>query len=129
MLDRGAPVLEDLATGYWFSEALFTAVEMDLFSLVRAEGATLDELSRDVGAIPHGLKRFLHALEKMGLVINDGPRYFNTKAQTIIWYTGKELYQGDSILWRKYLHAGWQGMRDCLKEGGRVDYPGPDVFS
>ncbi len=125
----GPQYLEDLATGYWFSEALFTAVEMDLFSLIGAEGATLDELSRDVGAIPHGLKRFLHALEKMGLVINDGPRYFNTKLSDNYLVSGKELYQGDSILWRKYLHAGWQGMRDCLKEGGRVDYASQDSFS
>jgi predicted metal-binding protein len=125
----GPQYLEDLATGYWFSEVLFTAVEMDLFSLVGAEGATADELSRALDANPQGLKRFLHALEKMGLVTIDGPRYFNTKLSDDYLVSGKQLYQGDSILWRKYLHPGWQGMKACLKEGGRVDYAGQDSSS
>jgi len=122
----GPQYLEDLATGYWFSEVLFAAVEMDLFSLVGEDGATIDELSLALDANPHGLKRFLHALEKMGLVTSDGPRYFNTKLSADYLVSGRRLYQGDSILWRKYLHPGWQGMRDCLKEGGRVDYAGQD---
>src|SRR5271169_3402242 len=120
----GPQYLENLATGYWFSEVLFTAVEMDLFSLIGTEGATIDELSHALDANPPGLKRFLHALETMGLVTNDGPRYFNTKLSDNYLVSGKELYQGDSILWRKYLHAGWQGMKDCLKVGGRADYSG-----
>ena len=36
--ESGAQYLEDLATGYWFSEALFTAVEMDIFSVLEAGG-------------------------------------------------------------------------------------------
>ena len=122
----GPQYLEDLATGYWFSEVLFTAVEMDLFSHVGAKGATVDGLSQALDANPRGLRRFLHALEKMGLVTHDGQRYFNTKLSNNYLVSGKELYQGDSILWRKYLHPGWQGMKDCLKEGGRVDYAGQD---
>jgi predicted metal-binding protein/SAM-dependent methyltransferase len=122
----GHQYLEDLATGYWFSEALFTAVEMNLFSLIGAEGTTIDELSRALDANLHGLKRFLHALEKMGLVTNDGPLYFNTKLSDDYLVCGKELYQGDSILWRKELRARWQGMEDCLKAGGRAAYAGRD---
>jgi predicted metal-binding protein len=122
----GPQYLEDLATGYWFSEALFTAVEMDLFSLIGAEGVTVDELSRALDADPRGLERYLHALEKMGLVTSSGTHYFNTKLSDEYLVCGKELYQGDSILWRKYLHPGWQGMQACLKEGGRVDYAGQD---
>ncbi len=122
----GHQYLEDLATGYWFSEVLFTAVEMDLFSHVGAEGATVDELSRALDANPDALKRYLHALEKMGLVMNNRLRYFNTKLSDDYLVSGKELYQGDSILWRKDLHAQWQGMKDCLRKGGRVDYAGQD---
>lgn len=125
----GHQYLEDVATGYWFSEVLFTAVEMDLFSFVGAEGATVDELSRALDASPDALKRFLHALEKMGLITNSGPRYFNTKLSDDYLVGGKELYQGNSILWRKDLHARWQGMKDCLKKGGRVDYAGQDELS
>ena len=62
--DAGAQYLEDLATGYWFSEVLFTALEMDLFSHVGIEGTTVEELSRALDAKPHGVDRFLQALER-----------------------------------------------------------------
>jgi len=125
----GHQYLEDLATGYWFSEVLFTAVEMDLFSLVGAEGTTVDKLSRALKANPDALRRFLHALVKMGLLSFNGPRYFNTKLSEDYLVPGKELYQGDSILWRKDLHAQWQGMKYCLKKGGRADNAGQDEHS
>ncbi len=127
--DTGPQYLEDLATGYWFSEVLFTAVEMDLFSLVGTEGATIEELSRALDAKLHGIERFLRALGAMGLVTNEGQRYFNTKLSSNYLVRGKDQYQGDSILWRKYLCSGWNGLKDCLKEGGRVDYNSHDSSS
>jgi predicted metal-binding protein/ubiquinone/menaquinone biosynthesis C-methylase UbiE len=127
--DAGPQYLEDLATGYWFSEVLFTAVEMDLFSLVGTEGTTVEELSRALDAKPHGVGRILQALAEMGLFTNEGRRYFNTKLSSDYLLKGKDLYQGDSILWRKQLRSGWQGLKKCIQEGGRVDYPGHDVPS
>ncbi|MHB1404198.1 MAG: methyltransferase family protein, partial [Desulfitobacteriaceae bacterium] len=32
--EAGPQYLEDLATGYWFSEALFTAVELEVFTIL-----------------------------------------------------------------------------------------------
>ncbi|OGW47663.1 MAG: metal-binding protein [Nitrospirae bacterium GWC2_57_9] len=126
--DTGPQYLEDLATGYWFSEVLFTAVEMDLFSLVGA-GATVEELSGALHANPHGVERFLQALCAMGLVVSAGQRYFNTKLSSDYLLRGKDQYQGDSILWRKYLRPGWNGLKECVQEGGRVDYTGNEVPS
>ena len=126
--DTGPQYLEDLATGYWFSEVLFTAVEMDLFSLVGA-GATVEELSGALHANPHGVKRILQALCAMGLIVSEDALYFNTKIASDYLLRGKDLYQGDSILWRKYLRSGWKGLKECVHEGGRVDYTGNDVPS
>jgi hypothetical protein len=70
----GPQYLEDLATGDWFSEVLFAAVEMDLFSLLGAEGAAVEELSRALDANPDGLERYLNALEKMVLKTGNRPR-------------------------------------------------------
>ena len=70
-----------------------------------------------------GMERLLRALCAMGLITNGGQRYFNTKLSTDYLLRGKAGYQGDSILWRRYLHPGWQGLGDCLRKGGRVDYP------
>lgn len=127
--NAGPQYLEDLATGYWFSEVLFTAVEMDLFSLVGAKGTTLEEISRALYADSHGVERFLQALCAVGLVVSEGGRYFNTKLSSDYLVRGKDLYQGDSIGWRKYLRSAWDGLKECVQEGGRVDYTGNAVPS
>lgn len=122
----GPQHLEDLATGYWYSEVLFTAVELGIFTCIGPDGATSGALARTLRVNPQGLGRFLQALQTIGLVTKAGPRYFNTQLASDCLVKGKVQYQGDSILWRKYLQANWQGLKDCLKTGGRVDYAGKE---
>ncbi|EEG76052.1 class I SAM-dependent methyltransferase [Dethiobacter alkaliphilus] len=124
---NGAQYLEDLATGYWYSEALFAAVEMDIFSLLEEKGMSIDELSRRLQLDTGGLARFLQALSVLGLVTENGHEYCNTPISATYLVADKEHYQGDSILWRKALAVGWQGLQDCLKAGGRIDYPTDDA--
>ena len=118
--------LEDLATAYWFSEALFTAIELDIFTILEPEGKTLEEITRSTDADMRAMERFLHALTSLGLVSSDGSSYYNTKISSEYLVTGKENYQGDSILWRKYLSTGWQNLTKCIQAGGRVDYSSPE---
>lgn len=121
--DVGPQYLEDLATGYWFSEALFTAVELEVFTLLETEGMTTAEIAGALDMPPSGLERFLQALGAIGLVVRDGERFFNTKLASDYLVAGKSEYQGDSILWRKGLREGWQDLAECLKAGGRVNFP------
>lgn len=120
----GPQYLEDLATGYWSSEALFTAVELEIFTLLSSEGKSLDEISYALGCVPPGMKRFLHALCAMGLLHEDASedkrRYFNTSLSQTYLVTGKPEYQGAAILWRKNLAPYWADLKDCLRSGGRV---------
>ena len=119
----GPQYLEDLATGYWFSEVLFTAVESNVFTLLELEGRTVVEIAEALDVSPKGLRRFLQALCELGLVVCDADRYFNTKLASDYLVPGKSDYQGDLILWRKGLKSGWQDLAGCLKAGGRVDFP------
>ncbi len=120
--ENGPQYLEDLATGYWLSEALFTAVELEVFSLLDSRGKTAPELVVALNVPPRGLERFLHALCAMGLLTDDGKYYFNTKLASEYLVKGKSNYQGDSILWRKYLYSGWQNLAQCLEAGTRINY-------
>lgn len=120
--DDGPQYLEDLATGYWFSEALFTAVEMEIFTLLEPEGKTAGEIAGALEADAGGVKRFLHTLSLMGLVSCNSEKYFNTKMSGCYLVKGTDLYQGDSVLWRKYLADGWRNLAECIRTGGRVDY-------
>ena len=118
--DTGPQYLEDLATGYWFSEVLFTAIELALFTRLEPDGKTAVELSGALGLSPSGIDRFLNALCVMGLLTRHEDRYFNTGIAAAYLVAGKAHYQGDSILWRKELTAQWKGLGDCLVSGGRV---------
>lgn len=125
----GAQYLEDLATGYWFSEALFTAVELEMFTLLDPKSLTADELARALEMPVSGLRRFLQALCSLDLLVWDGQGYFNTKLASDYLVIGKSNYQGDSILWRKALRPGWHDFAACLKAGGRVHFPAEDEDS
>jgi predicted metal-binding protein/2-polyprenyl-3-methyl-5-hydroxy-6-metoxy-1,4-benzoquinol methylase len=120
--DVGPQYLEDLATGYWFSEVLYTAVDTEIFTLLEPEGKTLDEIAGVLNFSIGGLERFLYALGAMGLLIFNGSHYFNTKLSREYLVIDTENYQGDSILWRKELASSWQGLTECLKTGGRVNF-------
>jgi hypothetical protein len=76
--DSGPQYLEDLATGYWFSEVLFTAVETGIFTCLEPDGKRLDEISDALCMSQEGLDRFLNALCVMGLLTRHDDRYFNT---------------------------------------------------
>lgn len=118
--DAGPQYLEDLATGYWFSFSLFTAVDAGLFSLLEPQGKSLDEIASGLGFAHEGTERFLNALCLMGILIRDGSQFFNTRLASEYLVKGKDNYQGESILWRKDLLGPWSGIKDCLQAGGRT---------
>ncbi len=120
--DAGPQYLEDLATAYWFSETLFTAVEAGIFTFLGPEGKTAGEIAPALGLEPQGLARLLHALCMLGLLHHDGGHFSNTQLSGEYLVAGKKYYQGESILWRKSLAGRWTGLKQCLKAGGRTDY-------
>lgn len=125
-LETGPQYLENIATAYWYSDTLFTAVELEVFTHLESGGKTAAELALDLDVSPPGLERFLKALCTLGLLTCDDTHYFNTEIAGEYLVAGKINYQGDSILWRKYLCSGWQDLASCLKAGGRVNYGPPE---
>ncbi len=118
--DMSPQYLEDLATGYWQSEVLFTAVEKGLFTLLEPSGKKVGELAGELGFDPGTLKRFIHALSVMGLVFEADGLCGNTKLARKYLVRGAEAYQGDSILWRKFLIDNWKTLDRCLEKGTRI---------
>ncbi|HWP97964.1 MAG TPA: class I SAM-dependent methyltransferase [Syntrophomonadaceae bacterium] len=120
--EAGPQYLEDLATGYWYSEVLFAAVEMKIFTFLESKGKAIDELAGMLKLNPQGLERFLNSLCTMSLLNRDGTHFFNTELATKYLVETSDSYQGESILWRKHLCSNWQGLSECLKAGGRVNF-------
>ncbi len=119
----GPQYLEDLATGYWVSEVFFTAMEMDLFTLLEPVGKSAVQAAGELGCAPATFSRFLHALCAIGLLTTDGRIFVSTQPAREHLVRGRSGYLGDSILWRRYLQPNWRGLGDCLKAGGRTLYP------
>ncbi|MBA2882065.1 putative metal-binding protein [Desulfosalsimonas propionicica] len=115
--------IEDLATSYWRSELLFTAVEQELFTRIGAEGRPVAELAFDLGLDPESTKRYLRALSALGLIFLADGYAANTKFSQKYLVRDAADYQGDSILWRKYLAESWKSLNQCLEKGTRVLMP------
>lgn len=122
----GPQYLENLATGYWFSEVLFAAIEMDIFSLLEPNGKTLVEIAEGLCCDTKLLERYLYALCSLGLIGRHENTYFNSNISSDYLVKGKECYQGNSILWRKYLKAYWQDLKKCIETGGKVNLSSSD---
>ena len=120
--EAGPQYLEDLATAYWYSEVLFTALENDLFTILAEKGMTSGELADHLKWDPQATERFLRALCSLGLLCLYEEQYSNTVLAGNYLVRGKKYYQGESILWRKYLSTGWRELAGCLQAGGRVSY-------
>ncbi len=127
----GAQYLEDLATAYWFSETLFTAVELDVFSILEPEGATAEQIARVLDLDPRSTERFLHALCLLGLLTHFAGSFYNSTVASRHLVKGREHYQGNSILWRRRLRAPWGDLKGAVKKGTRVcesDSDDPEVL-
>lgn len=125
--DSGAQYLEDLATGYWFSEALFAAVELEIFSRLDPAGSTAASMAQVLEFDSRGVERFLDALCSMGLVTRCDGCFYNTGISSRYLVKGRAGYQGNSILWRKYLSGPWGNLKESLKTGGRAGGASPST--
>ena len=118
----GFQYLDDLASGYWFSEVLFTAVEERLFTLLEPAGKTLEEIAEELQWEAKALKRYLDTLCVLGLLNCYEGLYSNSGLSAQYLVEGKPHYLGDMILWRKYLASYWQELKACLQAGRRVNF-------
>ncbi|MEO1816338.1 MAG: class I SAM-dependent methyltransferase [Acetobacterium sp.] len=122
---NGGQYLEDLATAYWVSDALFTALEMDLFQTIDdfgIRGANLFELAQKLQANESALERYLALLNSLGLVGYYKNVYYNQLITKEYLLKASPLYQGDSLLWRKNLSDDWSTLKAALTAGGRVNF-------
>ena len=114
--------LEDIATAGWQSEILYLSVEKGVFDLIKTP-LPLGDLATALGYDFPILRRFLRALEELGLVVVDGGMARNTEAAAKYLLRDAPDYQGHSILWRKKLGAAWRDLDHAFLSGGRVVFP------
>lgn len=120
--------LEDLATAYWASESLFTALGAGLFAfLADAESADAGAIAAHFGWRPDAAERFLLLLRELGLVDHYGGQWFNTALSRDHLIAGAPADQRANIHWREALKAEWATLPAVLAAGTRTHFPEPAV--
>lgn len=112
--------LEDLATGYWYSESLFAAVELRLFHHI--ETGTLDTqgLAQAANCRLSPLARLMEVLAGMDLVSRSNGLWFNNPLARRYLLPDQPDYIGDFLFYRRYLQPRWQSLAEHVAESGTL---------
>jgi 2-hydroxy-4-(methylsulfanyl)butanoate S-methyltransferase len=84
-----------IAYGFMGSKALFSALNLDLFSRLAGGRKTLESLAGATGIASNRLRTVLAALTAVGLVVRDGEGYRNAPASERYLVRGAPAYFGD----------------------------------
>lgn len=124
-----------IAYGFIASQALFAALELDLFSLLADGGRTLGQLADDTDVPVDQMATLLSALTSLGLVIPEGNLYRNAPASHRYLVRGAPGDFGDYYRYQigrqvypalEHLHRGIRGDPKAVSSaffGGILDDP------
>jgi predicted metal-binding protein len=118
---EGFQRLEDMATAYWYSEVLFTSLELNIFGLLADCPAAVDRLALRTGYDADALSRFLNALVALGLVVEYEGVFSNAPLASRYLTPGNGAYLGDFLLYRRYLSPHWQRLGARIRGGSRAN--------
>jgi len=110
------------AFAFWSSKVLLTAVEFGLFTQLGQRRATGEELGRELGLHPRGIRDFFDALVAMKFLERegDGPsaKYFNTPEGALYLDRNSPRYVGGIlIMLNARLFKFWHDLPDALRTG------------
>lgn len=112
-----APILQ-LATGFWASKTLLSAVELGLFSRLAQGPLSADELRAQLGLHPRSAADFFDALVALGLLEREDGQYRNAPTADLFLDSAKRSYVGGFLeMLNERLYPAWGGLTDGLRSG------------
>jgi|GEM_PF-847801 len=122
------PILQ-CATGFWASQALLSAVELKIFTILFGGPKTALEVAQEAGADPAGIEALLDANCALGFLHRNGDRYRNDEASNAYLVEGSPGSYVDLVRFmREPLYEVWRGLTDTIRggappepQGGRDD--------
>jgi predicted metal-binding protein len=115
---HGGQYLENLSSAGFVSEALFTALDLNIFELLETlgdDGAMIETLSEIMAADSDALGPFLALLESLGLLYRFENIYSNSLLTKRYLLSASPDYLGDAILFRKSQVLQWQQLKASLQ--------------
>ncbi|HEX6492779.1 MAG TPA: methyltransferase [Candidatus Dormibacteraeota bacterium] len=110
-----------LASGFWVSSVVASAVELGIFALLDSRpGLTADEVARGLGIGGRGTRQFLPACAALGLLTAIDGRYRNSALADRHLVPGRPEYFGGFV---RFLHTREYAAMGRLTEALRTDLP------
>jgi SAM-dependent methyltransferase len=107
-----------LGNAFTEAQALLTAVELDLFTMLDGNPATAEEIRARLGLSGRGLGDFLHLLVALGVLAKEEGRYRNAAGAARYLVSGQDGYVGGYLLGAKAaMYPVWNGLTETLRTG------------
>lgn len=111
------PILQ-VATGFWASQALLTAVDLKIFTILFGGPKTAAEVAQEAGADPVATEALLDANCALGFLHRNGDRYRNDEASNAYLVEGSPGSYVDLVRFmRDPLFGIWQALADTIRQG------------
>jgi hypothetical protein len=104
--------------GFWASKTLLSAVELDVFSELAKQPATLEELRQRLSLHPRAARDFLDALVALGMLSRDDGVYSNSPEADFFLDKAKPSYSGGLLeMANARLYPFWGSLTEGLLTG------------
>ncbi len=115
----------DLASAFYGSAVLFSALENDVFTQVEKFGnsATVENLARVNFADKRGLRLLLDACVAIGILSKAGDVYRNTPSSHLALVSGSKMDLSRAVLYNRDVYPAWGMLSNLVKTGNPVEKP------
>ncbi|MBI4855159.1 MAG: DUF2284 domain-containing protein [Acetobacterium woodii] len=125
---HGGQYLENMSSATWVSDALFTALELDLFEILEPygnDGASAVILSQKLGTEAAVLTPYLALLESLGLLFCFEGIFTNASLTKRYLLSSSPDYLGDAVRFRKTQALHWHHLKSALLQKKSIDRDDP----
>ena len=111
------PILQ-VATGFWASQALLSAVDLKVFTILFGGPRTVAEVAQEAGADPAAIEALLDANCALGFLHRNGDRYRNDEVSNAYLVEGSPGSYVDLVRFmRNPLYGVWEGLAETVRTG------------
>ena len=109
--------LNEISYGYWKSQALFVAVELDVFTMIGGGGKGCMVIAEKIGTNLRATEMLLNALVSLRLLKKTKGMYRNTAISKHCLTKTSSIYQGDRIRHFHNMWDYWSRLSTAVKTG------------
>jgi len=114
---------KDLSSAFFPTSVILCAIELELFTNLDAEPASVTTLANKLALDSAALEKLLTGLVSLGYLEHEGNLYRNTAFSSRALVRGKTDYEGDSALMSLWFMRQMSGLSETVRRGH-----GPDTF-